>query len=703
MTDLYGELFLDKLFSNLYISDVVEHTKKNTDSRKEAIKRYLDRLDRIHKMADTDSKKRLLLHYYIDKYLVKEKDLSDIIDKKSVIDAQKKSLEMWIDFLSSSETDIYPTWVKYWAFQGMVKLGSYDEFKGTFNKRDKNTINPFIEPNGEILCNTMDTIMKLVKGEVITTDTDEVLTKSDSFKKIYTTFYNKYKDNVIKNESEEGIWITYTKTNEDISSMINSIKNKDTGWCIASESYAKGYREHGDFLIYYTKDEHNEYKNPRIVILKEGETGINQIRGIENGENLEECMLRPLEKKLKEMNLDDYVIERNLDIINNLRKLTRIGIKTENNEELTVQELNEFYTTKYGFGYPQDPKFNKILGNRNPIEDYKRITDDKVKINMMLGNYIPENYIDDKNLMIKALLKSLSLYKYANEELRKDKDIFDLAVSDSLYRYNLQFADESIKKNKSRMLELLTLDAEFLEYCDPTIKDDEVCVFTALNCKKFSLTAFKHASLRIRNDKKLVEAAGKIHPFYLKFMSNELKQDREFILKMIKDVSPEVIGYITPNFEDDNELISESVKRSGRTIEYASDRLKDDNEIAVYAVSNDGSSFIHLSDRLQNNKELFKIALDNISFYRNNVLFKVNKEFYKDSEIFKKAVIVNPMLYQYGTKDDKINPNIAANAYISGLKHQEPRIVSLIPKEVKNDPKFIELVEEYNRIQNKTL
>ena len=44
-----------------------------------------------------------------------------------IINEQKASLDMWLDYLISKDTDMYPTWFKYYVFQGMLKLGYFDK------------------------------------------------------------------------------------------------------------------------------------------------------------------------------------------------------------------------------------------------------------------------------------------------------------------------------------------------------------------------------------------------------------------------------------------------------------------------------------------------------------------------------------------------------------------------------------------------
>ena len=47
-----GEKFLDILYSQLYKSEEVQHTKEKNDNKEESIKRYMDRLEKALKRYD---------------------------------------------------------------------------------------------------------------------------------------------------------------------------------------------------------------------------------------------------------------------------------------------------------------------------------------------------------------------------------------------------------------------------------------------------------------------------------------------------------------------------------------------------------------------------------------------------------------------------------------------------------------------------
>lgn len=88
--------------------------------------------------------------------------------KESNIEAiqedQKSSFDRWFDYLTSQDANVYPTWLKYWAFHGMTKLGSYNKERKEFVPRNKGTVAPFPDLSQEALAGLLD-ILILKYGE----------------------------------------------------------------------------------------------------------------------------------------------------------------------------------------------------------------------------------------------------------------------------------------------------------------------------------------------------------------------------------------------------------------------------------------------------------------------------------------------------------------------------------------------------------
>ena len=385
-----GEEFLNSLYNNMHMEDAIMHTAEKSDSPTEKIGKYLERLERVHDIAkDSPHKMEVLKQFYYDKYVIKELPESYInLQKKiarergygdinvtdemkeemllSVQKEQEKSLDMWIDYLTSDDA-MYPMWFKHYAFRGMLKLNKFDKEKGEFGKRSKTTTEPYIELNREVLARVYDTLTKEIgTDEEISEEVSKALENGESFKKLYE-YYLTNTGYVNRGNDTEGIWVKYDQ-GSDYRPLWESLQGKNTGWCTAGEKTAKEQLSNGDFYVYYTKDKDGEYKEPRIAIRMDGKNKIGEVRGVGERQNLEGCMTSIAEKKLNEFPDKDKYLKK----VNDMKLLTEIDNKVSNNIKLTKEELRFLYEINSkieGFGYSKDPRINEIKDRRNNKKD----------------------------------------------------------------------------------------------------------------------------------------------------------------------------------------------------------------------------------------------------------------------------------------------------------------------------------------------
>ena len=255
----------------------------------------MDRLARISSDALEHDKISLLKKMYYDKYVIKPENIPksyfdhqeqialdrgyghvhyDERTKKeevnSIINEQKESLDSWLDYFSSSDTEIYPTWFKYFCFQGMFKIGYLDKKNHEFTKRTSSTVKPFIELNREAIALIYDELLKLFNKEELKDKKMKNLLDGGGFSKIYAYAIRKIDSSKKSNiDSDDGIWKKYPQgSNPEI--LFNDIHGKGTGWCTAGGiETARMHINGGDFYVYYTKDETNSFTNPRIAIRTE--------------------------------------------------------------------------------------------------------------------------------------------------------------------------------------------------------------------------------------------------------------------------------------------------------------------------------------------------------------------------------------------------------------------------------------------------
>ena len=382
-----GEKFLSMLYSDLHLKESVINSSNVNDKKLEKIKKYLDRQEEIHEKALEHNKLNLLKKAYYDKYVIKEipekyiefldknnfnqtgyhlKEWEKTEHKKLIIEDQKKSLDTWIDYLTSEYTRFYPWWAKYWAFQGMLTIGAYNNEKESYGTRNDKTVAPFIELNQEVLSKSIDLIVKNINNEKIDESLKQII-DSKSFPKIYIELLKQHTKEKETMKETEGIWIKYEQ-GPNYKPLLESLQGHNTGWCTAGAGMCEKQVMEGDFYVYYTKDEQGEYKVPRLAIRMDGKYRIGEIRGIADGQNVESHLEDVLDKKLEEFSDKESYKRR----INDSKILTYVYTKHQYKKELTKDDLKFIYEIEReieGFGHRKDPRIEEIKSQRNMKKD----------------------------------------------------------------------------------------------------------------------------------------------------------------------------------------------------------------------------------------------------------------------------------------------------------------------------------------------
>ena len=389
---------ISKIYKDLHNSPQVMHKASIATKRRERILQYFDRLERIHEKVaryGRNSDLQLLKKFYHDIYVIKPENIPnsyfenqrkimkergfgniDITPEQKqrliaqIIADQEASLDKWLEyFLFDEESKSYEIWEKYWVFQGLQSLGKYDKETGKFTKRDKTTVYPFPPVEKEAIFTTLKLMEEYLKNKTGDAEIKSAL-GSGNFKILY-----EYSLQLMMNKnnkvtySNNGKWIKYEQ-GSDYPLLRDSLQGYYTGWCTAAgENFAKDQLAAGDFYIYYSLDENNEAKIPRIAIRMTGSYTIAEIRGIAQNQNVEEEMLPILHEKLKEFPDRDKYLKKEHD----MALLTKIDKKNQNNIELSIDELMFLYEIDYkiaGFGQISDPRIDEIKSQRNTAADF---------------------------------------------------------------------------------------------------------------------------------------------------------------------------------------------------------------------------------------------------------------------------------------------------------------------------------------------
>jgi hypothetical protein len=338
-------------------------------------------------------------------YQIPEEEKEKIIEQ--TIKDQEESLNYWFTYLLSPEAENYPLEFRYWAFVEMLKCGSYDEKRKTFNERTKSTISPFPPLNQQALAIVLDEIIRRQKKEssqILSSLEDEnerrefeKRLQAENFRDLYGFALDYVKRLVLPKERLpiiKGEWRVFKKGSNP-KELVRAIQNFPTGWCIAGEGTAASYLSHSDIHIYFSEDVNNNPTIPRAAIVYNPELKrITEVRGVVESQNLDPYIHPVVEEKLREIPQDIEWMETMQD----QKKLAEIYLKHLNNQTLTQEELRFIYEIDREikrFGYGRDPRIEEILGKRDKRKDYAIILncpEDEIAIN--------ENEINDNTRII---------------------------------------------------------------------------------------------------------------------------------------------------------------------------------------------------------------------------------------------------------------------------------------------------------------
>ena len=412
----HGEQFLHQKDSKLHTTEPIENTQARLKSKEEKtsqkpadkIEAHLTRLkdilnpESLEKHQDFDRKERNInmlkknlykdviikqedipeSYYENQRRLAREQGYGDIEltnEMKSqltevIITDQETTLDGWVDYLSSPDSKSFPMWAKYWAFNGMLKLSSYDKERKAFAKRRKDTVAPFADLNREALAYVVDAIVKKANKEDVPEQIDnpdfQKLLQGANFGKLYSYAIEK----VTPTEESEltstkGEWVKYDQDSDHMP-LVESLQGHGTGWCTAGESTAQSQLQGGDFHVYYSYGKDDKKGKPTIpraaIRMEQGK--IAEIRGVAEQQNVDSCISPVVQEKLTEFP-DGKEYEKKTE---DMKKLTEIERKTEKNQKLTKPDLIFLYEIDSpieGFGYQTDPRIQELRDKRNSKED----------------------------------------------------------------------------------------------------------------------------------------------------------------------------------------------------------------------------------------------------------------------------------------------------------------------------------------------
>lgn len=305
-----------------------------------------------------------------------------------VINAQKQSLDRWIDYLASEDAR-YPDWTKYWTMRSILGMGKIKKEQDStgketvkFLKRTKDTAAAFPPLNPRALAMTIEAVQLLqhekagpkserkpIKNLSIKLDDKsfQALVAAENFSEIYAQFLIEMPEYSTEGLQEiRGQWTKYDRgSNAD--HLVKSLEGYPLEWCTAAYDTAQTQLQAGDFYVYYSLNEEKKPTIPRVAIRMEADK-IAEVRGIAPGQELDPYIAPVVAEKMKEFP-DGVAYEKKAA---DMKHLTAIEHATRQGQSLTKDDLIFLYEINAlikGFGYERDPRIDELQRGRDPKVD----------------------------------------------------------------------------------------------------------------------------------------------------------------------------------------------------------------------------------------------------------------------------------------------------------------------------------------------
>lgn len=453
---LAGPKFLHRLYPKLFRTPKIEHRTHqiNLNSAKKMtqpeakIGAWLDYLEKTHnEQRSSPEEIHRIKEFYFRENVIKFEDIPKeyydlqvrlarqdghgtlTLNEKSkqelaavVINDQRKSLEVWLDYFFSIDSDSYPMWAKYWCFTNLKKLSNFDPSTNTFKNRSKGQVAPYPELNREALAIVMDGIVKLAHQKSLEDIKDPAfieLLKTANFGNLYGRALSNLSSQKMNLRITAGQWVKYNQGSNP-RELVDSLQGKNTGWCTAGESTAQSQLSKGDFYVYYSQDEIGRSVNPRIAIRMVGET-IGEVRGIDRHQSMDSEIIKTsiLKDKLVEFGSQAEQYNKKTE---HMKRLTEIEVKHREGISLTNEELRFLYEVNeniVGFGQQKDPRIEEIIATRNIKADLVSAFD---------GKYSKQNFSVTREEALRGGIK----FHYGNLYFPLEKTLVDIELPEMM-------------------------------------------------------------------------------------------------------------------------------------------------------------------------------------------------------------------------------------------------------------------------------
>ncbi|KAG2387163.1 hypothetical protein C9374_001495 [Naegleria lovaniensis] len=249
-----------------------------------------------------------------------------------------------------------------------------------------------------------------------------------------------------------------------------------------------------------------------------------------------------------------------------------------------------------------------------------------MKINGLALRFIHLN-IDskhDQEIVLEAIKQNKDALREATDFFLKDHDFLLKALK--LIYPEFESLDSLYYSKKEVMIKLVQDFDFFLQFASNELRNDREFVLHAVR----NGNSIFFASEVLRSDKEIALAAVNHNGYALRFISDHLKRDKEIVLAAINQ-DPLSLSCAPEDVRNDKDV---AVRHDGYALQCASEQLKNDKEIVLTAVRQNGFALYHADDVLKNDQEVVFEAIKKDS----ETLKHASKKLLRDKQFLLEAI-----------------------------------------------------------------
>ncbi|EFC41472.1 hypothetical protein NAEGRDRAFT_58778 [Naegleria gruberi] len=255
--------------------------------------------------------------------------------------------------------------------------------------------------------------------------------------------------------------------------------------------------------------------------------------------------------------------------------------------------------------------------------------------------YIDLKYFDKSLLENREfLLEVLKKYSYNWDILTTfDDELYECGVVDSSYCFGKYL--EKYCNNKEYLIRAINRNSNLFELLSHKLDEED--------------------RMQLKNKLKEVRATNHLTDRIEK-LSDEEKKDKELIIGHLK-ISPMSFPFIDPSLKNDIDVVMTAVTKHGGVLKFLSPEMKKNKEV-VMASKHQG--FAYADKTLQRDRQ----AILNAAQHYGGILELLDKDLRNDEEIVLQCIKTTPMSLEFASETLRNNPEIVRVAY-----NLDPKVV----------------------------